>query len=76
MADLTLEEMIEEQRVRHERIWNIVNKLTYEEFKAMQMMFAPVEEDEWYLHEKSKVKTTTSMNVVNATNSGSPTTSV
>jgi len=46
MADLTLEEMIEEQRVRHERIWNIVNKLTYEEFKAMQMMFAPVEEDE------------------------------
>jgi hypothetical protein len=35
-----------------------------------------VEEIEWYLHANSKVKTMTSMNVVNATNSGSPTTSV
>jgi hypothetical protein len=42
----TLEEMIEEQKASHERILQIVNKLTYEEFKAMQRMLAPVEEDE------------------------------
>jgi hypothetical protein len=46
MTEQTLEEMLEEQRVRHERIWNIVNKLTYEEFKAMQRMLAPIEDED------------------------------
>ena len=43
---MTVEEMLEEQKARHERIWQIVNKLTYEEFRAMQRMLAPVEDDE------------------------------
>ena len=43
---MNLEEMLEEQKARHERIWQIVNKLTYEEFRAMQRMLAPVEDDE------------------------------
>jgi hypothetical protein len=42
----TLEEMFEEKKERMERVWNIVNKLSYEEFRRMQMMFAPVEDDE------------------------------
>ena len=42
----TLEEMIEEQKASHERIWQIVNKLTYEEFKAMQRMLAPIEDED------------------------------
>jgi hypothetical protein len=42
----TLEEMLEEQKAMHERMWNIVNKLTYEEFKAMQRMLAPIEDEE------------------------------
>jgi hypothetical protein len=42
----SLEEMFEEKKERMERIWNIVNKLSYEEFTKMQQLFAPVEEDE------------------------------
>jgi hypothetical protein len=41
-----LEEMFEDKKERMERIWNIVNKLSYEEFRRMQMMLAPVEDDE------------------------------
>ena len=74
MTNPTLEEMIAEQEASAERIWQIVNKLSYKEYRKMQALFAPVEDEEWYLHAKSKVKTTTSMNVVNAINSGSPTT--
>ena len=41
-----LEEMFEEKKERMERIWQIVNKLSYEEFRRMQMMLAPVEDEE------------------------------
>jgi hypothetical protein len=41
-----LEEMFEDKKERMERIWNIVNKLSYQEFARMQMMLAPVEDDE------------------------------
>ena len=43
---MTIEEMFAERKEQMERIWNIVNKLSYEEFRAMQAMFAPVEESE------------------------------
>jgi hypothetical protein len=43
---MTLEEMFEERKASQERIWQIVNKLTYEEFRAMQRMLAPVEDEE------------------------------
>jgi hypothetical protein len=46
LMEQTLEEMIEEQKASHERIWQIVNKLTYEEFKAMQRMLAPIEDED------------------------------
>jgi len=42
----SLEEMFEEKKERMERIWQIVNKLSYEEFRKMQQMLAPVEEEE------------------------------
>lgn len=42
----SIEEMFEEKRANAERIWQIVNKLSYAEFQAMQRMLAPVEEDE------------------------------
>jgi hypothetical protein len=42
----SIEEMFEEKKERMERIWNIVNKLSYEEFRRMQMMLAPVEDEE------------------------------
>jgi hypothetical protein len=41
-----LEEMFEDKKERMERIWNIVNKLSYEEFRRMQMMLAPVEDED------------------------------
>ena len=43
---MTVEEMLEEQKARHERMWQVVNKLTYEEFRAMQRMLAPVDDEE------------------------------
>lgn len=43
---ISVEEMIEEQKAMHERMLEVVNKLTYAEFKAMQRMLAPLEEDE------------------------------
>ena len=42
----SLEEMIEEQNAMHERMLQVINNLTYAEFKAMQRMLAPVEDDE------------------------------
>jgi len=42
----SIEEMFEEKKERMERIWEIVNKLSYEEFRRMQMMLAPVEDEE------------------------------
>ena len=42
----SIEEMFEDKKERMERIWNIVNKLSYEEFRRMQMMLAPVEDEE------------------------------
>lgn len=43
---MSLEEMFEEKKERMERIWQIVNKLSYEEFRKMQEMLAPVEDEE------------------------------
>jgi hypothetical protein len=43
---VSLEEMFEEKKERMERIWQIVNKLSYEEFRKMQEMLAPVEDEE------------------------------
>ena len=43
---MTLDEMFEEKKERMERMWQVVNKLTYEEFRAMQRMLAPVEDEE------------------------------
>ena len=43
---MNAEEMFEEHKERMERIWQIVNKLTYEEFRKMQQMLAPVEDEE------------------------------
>jgi hypothetical protein len=45
-AAVSLEEMFEEKKERMERIWQIVNKLSYEEFRKMQEMLAPVEDEE------------------------------
>lgn len=41
-----LEEMIAKREADQERIWQIVNKLTYKEYRKMQQMFAPVEDEE------------------------------
>ena len=41
-----LEEMIAKREEDQERIWQIVNKLTYKEYRKMQQMFAPVEDEE------------------------------
>ena len=46
MSNPTLEEMIAEREASQERIWQIVNKLSYKEFRKMQELFAPVDEDE------------------------------
>lgn len=43
---MNIEEMFEERKASAERIWQIVNKLSYEEFRAMQRMLAPVEDEE------------------------------
>lgn len=43
---MSLEEMIAEREASQERIWQIVNKLSYKEFRRMQELFAPAEEDE------------------------------
>ena len=43
---MSLEEMFEEKKERMERIWQIVNKLSYEEFRKMQEMLAPVEDED------------------------------
>ena len=43
---MSIEEMFEEKKQSMERIWQIVNKLSYEEFRAMQRMLAPVEDEE------------------------------
>jgi hypothetical protein len=43
---VNLEEIFEERKASQERIWQIVNKLSYEEFRAMQRMLAPVEDEE------------------------------
>jgi len=43
---VSLEEMFEEKKERMERIWQIVNKLSYEEFRKMQEMLAPVEDED------------------------------
>ena len=43
---MTLDEMFEEKKERMERMWQVVNKLTYEEFRAMQRMLAPVEDED------------------------------
>lgn len=43
---MSLEEMFEEKKERMERIWQIVNKLSYEEFRKMQEMLAPVDDEE------------------------------
>ena len=43
---MSLEEMFEEKKERMERIWQIVNKLSYEEFRKMQQLLAPVEDEE------------------------------
>jgi len=43
---VSLEEMFEEKKERMERIWQIVNKLSYEEFRKMQEMLAPVDDEE------------------------------
>ena len=43
---MNLEEIFEERKASQERIWQIVNKLSYEEFRAMQRMLAPVEDEE------------------------------
>jgi hypothetical protein len=43
---VSLEEMFEEKKERMERIWQIVNKLSYEEFRKMQQLLAPVEDEE------------------------------
>ena len=39
-----LDEIVAEQEARMERIWQIVNKLTYKEYRKMQQMFQPIEE--------------------------------
>ena len=41
-----LEDLIKKQEESQERIWQIVNKLTYKEYRKMQQMFAPVEDEE------------------------------
>jgi len=43
---MSLDETIAEYEARQERIWQIVNKLTYKEFRAMQQMLAPVDDEE------------------------------
>jgi hypothetical protein len=43
---VNVEEMFEEKKERMERIWQIVNKLSYDEFRKMQQMLAPVEDEE------------------------------
>lgn len=43
---MSLDEIIAEHEARQERIWQIVNKLTYKEFRAMQQMLAPVDDEE------------------------------
>jgi hypothetical protein len=43
---MTLDEMFEEKKERMERIWQVVNKLSYDEFRRMQQMLAPVEEED------------------------------
>ena len=73
---MTLEEMIAEREASQERIWQIVNKLSYKDFRKMQELFAPVEDEEWFQPGKSKVQiTTTTTNVVNAARPGNLTTS-
>jgi hypothetical protein len=41
-----LEDLIKKQEESQERIWQIVNKLTYKEYRKMQQMFAPIENEE------------------------------
>ena len=41
-----LEEMIAKREEDQERIWQIVNKLSYKEYRKMQQMFAPVDDEE------------------------------
>ena len=43
---MNAEEMFEEKKERMERIWQVVNKLSYDEFRKMQQMLAPVEDEE------------------------------
>jgi hypothetical protein len=46
MNSPTIDEMIAEREASQERIWQIVNKLTYKEYRAMQQMLAPIEDED------------------------------
>ena len=46
MTKEEIDAMIAEREAGQERIWQIVNKLSYKEFRKMQELFAPVGEDE------------------------------
>lgn len=41
-----IDAMIAKREEDQERIWQIVNKLSYKEYRKMQEMFAPVEDEE------------------------------
>jgi len=48
LSNPVIDEMIAKKEADMERIWQIVNKLTYKQYLAMQRMLAPVEsEDEF-----------------------------
>lgn len=46
MTKEEIDAMIAEREASAERIWQIVNKLTYKEYRAMQQMLAPVGDDD------------------------------
>ena len=46
MTKEEIDAIVAEREASQERIWQIVNKLSYEEFRAMQRMLAPVEDEE------------------------------
>ena len=41
-----IDEMIAKREADQERIWQIVNKLSYKEYRAMQRMLSPVDDEE------------------------------
>lgn len=45
MSSPTVDEMIAEREASQERLWQIVNKMTYKEFRKMQEFFAPMEDE-------------------------------